>query len=575
MHLTVTVTDAATSRPLPCRLAFCGEGVPALWGRDAAGQDLAYSGTPRLWCDGHWEGDLPDGPVMAVVSRPYEYATRVVPLESGPDQRLEVALERRCHLAAAGWHCGDAHQHVVHGEALRQMDLPRAAAVARAEGMDWVVFDGRFTSVAGAAEPDPAELDRLCLASSVHGFTALWADEYPKHDLGHLAAFPQSTGRSFADLAGEGIYRLGPGDRTPYTSFESVRTLHRHGSLAVYVHPPRELGGTPERVGNIARELPLDTLVAPWSVEAVDLLSDRIDDPLCWRMWFGWLNRGLRVGLCAFNDACYDRAGPGWCEPVARRRTYARLDGPPGAAAIARAVRRGRTFGTTGPLLLFEVAGHGPGSALPADGLAHKGRLRAWAAPDHGDPALEGRLRRLMVYRNGEPYQEWALGGPGQGQVDLAFEVAGEGPAWYLARAEGTLEDQLAVTSPVYVGDGAYRPPAPYPAAVRVAVVDAATGRRLDGQMELVEFACDRVEVVEARPICEGAFAGAVPGDLRLRARVEGYAPQVLSPILDHPPLYRDLLGPIRAADLADPAYYERLRRTLDRVELRFEMVRA
>ena len=547
--------------------------MPPFWGRDAAGQDMAYAGASRLWCDGLWEGAVPVQANTVMVSRPYEYHSCEVELGGG-DEDLRLALERVCDLPGQGWYCGDAHQHVVHGEALLQMDLPAAAAVARAEGVDWMVFNQHWTSVPGAAEPGPAELDRLCEGSSTHGFLALWGAEYPKHDLGHLVAFPQGTGRQFEDLGGAGAYRIEGDTRTSYCNFESQRALHRCGSAAVYSHPQRELGGTPGRVGNIARELPLDTLVAPWSVEAVDLISDGIDVEVCWNMWFMWLQAGLRVGLCAFNDACYDRAGGKWREPVAYRRTYANPDGDLDAGALTRAVRAGRTFGTTGPLLLFAVDRCGPGHVFDAGGNPRRARLRAWGAPLYSDPARRGAISRLVVFRNGEVHREWEYGPTGRDPVEETWDIDEGDTAWYVARAEGTLDDQLAVTSPIYFAAADYRAPQPYTAQVRATVVDALTGSPLSGSVDLVEYAHDRIDVVEARAFSEGLFQGAVPGDLRLRACVEGYAPQVLSPILHCDALYRDLLGGIRTPDLADPAYYARLRQALDHVELQFEMTR-
>ena len=55
---------------------------------------------------------------------------------------------------------------------------------------------------------------------------------------------------------------------------------------------------------------------------------------------------------------------------------------------------------------------------------------------------------------------------------------------------------------------------------------------------------------------------------------MEGYADAILSPILDFPEIYRTILGGIRRGDLADPAFYARLREALDRVELAFSMKR-
>ena len=576
MHLDLTIRDADCGQPLPCRLAFRGQGVPAMWGRDAIGQDMAYRGLPRLWCDGHWHGEMPDAPLSVVVSRPYEYETRTLELAPGGDHRqcIEVLLPRTCNLAAEGWHCGDAHQHVVHGEAILKVNLPMAAAVSRAEGVDWMVFDSGFTSVPGEEPPSPQELDRQCAAASSHDFVALWAQEYPKHDLGHLAAFPQDTGRSFADLAGEGVYRIGEGDRTPFTTFESVRVLQRHGSLAIYSHPSRELGGTPGRVGNIARELPLDILAAPWAIEAVDLITDRVDDPICWDMWYMWLNQGHRIALCALNDACFDRAGDGWKEPVAYRQTYVKIDGPLAAASLVDGIRAGRTMGTTGPLLLVDVDGRDPGHVFAADGAARTLHIRAWGGPGYDDPAQVGRIRHVAVIRNGQTHRVWELSGCGQNHVELNLEIEESAPAWYVVRIDGTLPQQLAVTSPVYFAAENGRPPQPYIGQVQASIVDDESGRPLSGCMELVEFSSDRVDVVETRSFGDGSFGGGLPADLRLRARVDGYQEQVLSPILDNERIYRDLLGGIRAADLADPAYYQHLRHALDHVRLAFRLVR-
>jgi len=575
MQLGVRVIEVDTGRLLPARLSFRGGGVPAVWGKDAVGQDMAYMGAPRVWCDGSWEGELPAVPLAVVVSRPYEYETAVLQVEPALEQRIEVALKRRCDLPAAGWFCGDAHQHVVHGEALLKMNLPMAAAVSRAEGVDWMVFDGRFTSVPGEEEPAPEELDRLCAESSRAGFLALWADEYPKHDLGHLASFPHGQGVWPAELAGEGIYRLEGDQRTSYTTFESVRVLQRHGSTAIYAHPPRELGGTPGRVGNIARELPLDTLVAPWAVEAIDLMTDKIDDPICWRMWHMLLDQGHRIGLCAFNDACFDRAGEGWCEPVAYRRTYVKVEGEPNWQNLVAGIRTGRTFGTTGPLVLFAVDRKGPGHVFAADGKKRRGKIRVWGAPSYRDPAECGGIVRVEVIRSGESFKIWDFAADPQEEVELEFEIGEEATVWYIARVDGSLEKQLAVTSPIYFEGADYQKPEPYPARVRARIFDAETGGALSGEMELVEFARDRVDVVERRGFGNGEFSGQVSGDLRLRAVVEGYKEETLSPILDCDRIYRDLLGGIRSADLADPAYYARLREALDDVALEFAMKRS
>jgi len=57
-----------------------------------------------------------------------------------------------------------------------------------------------------------------------------------------------------------------------------------------------------------------------------------------------------------------------------------------------------------------------------------------------------------------------------------------------------------------------------------------------------------------------------------VRVRVPGYRPQALSPVLHSDRLYCDLLGRIRAPDLARAAYYDELATALRQVTLDVRM---
>ena len=137
---------------------------------------------------------------------------------------------------------------------------------------------------------------------------------------------------------------------------------------------------------------------------------------------------------------------------------------------------------------------------------------------------------------------------------------------------DGTAPNQLALTSPIYFEASDRLPPAPHVATVRAAIADARTAQPLAGHMEIVAYDRERTEVIETVPFENGRLTCSFPGDLRLRAVVDGYRPMTLSPILDCEVIYRDIMGGIRRDDLADPAYLERLRAALDEVELSFAM---
>ena len=85
--------------------------------------------------------------------------------------------------------------------------------------------------------------------------------------------------------------------------------------------------------------------------------------------WYRYLNCGYRVAAVGGTDKMSAEM------PVGAIRTYARLEGEAASApfsfdAWAAAVRAGRTFTTTGPLVDLTVEGHAPGDEiqLPAGG---------------------------------------------------------------------------------------------------------------------------------------------------------------------------------------------------------------
>ncbi|GAA2787921.1 hypothetical protein [Nonomuraea dietziae] len=65
------------------------------------------------------------------------------------------------------------------------------------------------------------------------------------------------------------------------------------------------------------------------------------------------------------------------------------MDGPLSAASFAEAVRRGRTFATTGPWLELSVEGHGPGAVLDLE----RGARVEVTARTEGPAVEELRLR--------------------------------------------------------------------------------------------------------------------------------------------------------------------------------------
>ncbi len=173
--LRVITIDAATSKPIPARVSVRPEGGEWISGRDAAGKSISSGGLPRLWSGGTIDVEVKAGKVEVIASRPFARlpasAEALVP--AGGTTEVKLILKPVVDLPSLGWHGGDAHCHVVHGEKVYAMDLRHASAIARAEGLDWVAFGEVWTSLS-ERQPRPEEMARTCADLTDDLFLPAW-----------------------------------------------------------------------------------------------------------------------------------------------------------------------------------------------------------------------------------------------------------------------------------------------------------------------------------------------------------------------------------------------------------------
>jgi hypothetical protein len=163
--------------------------------------------------------------------------------------------------------------------------------------------------------------------------------------------------------------------------------------------------------------------------------------------WYAFLGAGCRVPLLGASAKTSNE------EPLGEYRTYARL--PPGEPLSYRnwieAVRAGRTFLTSGPLLSFTVNGRGPGEVLTLPSLDEPVHIVAEARS-------LSRFDRLELLLNGGIYRcADAAGSPPSASLD--FEAKPPAPGWLAARCSTQARFLDAHTSPVYVQVGGRPPP--------------------------------------------------------------------------------------------------------------------
>jgi TolB protein len=221
------------------------------------------------------------------------------------------------------------------------------------------------------------------------------------------------------------------------------------GGLAGFMHPYQSAPKTPAAAAS--------TLIA---LDVALGLGDYYDIGALWSdergsadFYYRLLNAGFRVAATGGTDNFSDV----WIDPPAGSdRTFARVTGPLTMAAWFEAIRRGRTFFSTGPLVQrFEVEGRTSGDeiALASDAPS---LLRVVAEVVSIVP-----IDSVEVVVNGEVAQVV----PVKDQLRAAFTGTVDAPrgGWVALRVSGPKSPYIgddyafALTSPVYVVRGGKR----------------------------------------------------------------------------------------------------------------------
>jgi hypothetical protein len=210
---------------------------------------------------------------------------------------------------------------------------------------------------------------------------------------------------------------------------------HAAGGLVVGAHFPLPYA-----------EIAADIVAGKIDALEAQALSPDLDDPTIVE-WYRFLNLGERLPIVAGTDKMSAEV------PVGAVRTYAHLldDASPSFEGWADAVRAGRTFISSGPILDLAVEGREPGGVVT---MGAPGRLAVEARVR----ATQAMVRDLEVVVNGHVVAAVAADGPGARELVLRESVPIEAGSWIAARSRSRHEIRSAFatamaahTSPVYV----------------------------------------------------------------------------------------------------------------------------
>ncbi|OGO55384.1 MAG: hypothetical protein A2Z32_12115 [Chloroflexi bacterium RBG_16_69_14] len=426
----LSVDDEAT----PARVRFVaadGRYLPPLGHREEinpglfedTGAGLILGRDTYAYVPGEFQIDLPVGAVDVEVVKGFDHRPIRQTLVVTPDTRaLAIAIDRPIDLRAEGWRSSDSHVHFL---------APSTALLqAAAEDLTFVhllatQLGDEFTNIpdlAWGSQQDPSGRHVVIVGT-----------ENRQNMLGHLALL--GARRPVVPLASGGAPEGRIGAAITELLGDWADRCHAEGGLVVGAHFP-----------------------LPFAEIAADIVSGRIDaiEMQCFAPgldnpsileWYRFLDCGYRLPVLGGTDKMSAEV------PVGAVRTYARLDpdAPPTFEAWSAAVRAGRTFATSGPVIELTVDGHQPGDvlSLPAPGGHLEAQVHVRAAqPIIG--SVELIVNGRVVAREDAPQATDDL------RLTAVIEV--DAGAWVAARSRSDHEIHSAFntsmashTSPVYV----------------------------------------------------------------------------------------------------------------------------
>jgi hypothetical protein len=437
------VVDVSTGRPAPVRLAFRSkEGrylppyghrteINAAWFQDY-GADAQVGESSFAYVDGAFQVELPVGEVYLELSKGFEYQAVRQRLQIAPGQReLELRIPRLTDWRKKGWVTADTHVHF--------LSPSTAVLEAQAEGLNLVnllaaQWGDLFTNVGDLPYGPLVSPDKETLVSV--------GTENRQHLLGHLGLLG-GHGEPVFPMSADGPSEAYLGDPVWTSMSEWADACRRREGLVVAVHFP-----------NPNAEMAAEIVMG--KVDAVELYprGDATFRSLAYHDWYRYLNCGYRVAAAGGTDKMAAST------PVGGNRTYAYLAGQEFSFANwAAAVRAGRTFATTGPLLEFRADGRMAGDEIRLRGGG--GTLEVSVEATSYVP-----FHRLEVVLNGKVVASREEAG-GTRQMKLAEKVTVKGPGWLAARCGSRVAAArfgvAAHTSPVYLavpGQDAFSAPA-------------------------------------------------------------------------------------------------------------------
>ncbi len=453
----VEIVDGATGERVPGRVRFTaadGRYLPPVGHRDEVnpgnyedtGADLVLGSSTYAYVPGRFTIELPVGGVEVELVGGFDRAPHRARLEIEPStRRLDLSLDRTIDLHAGRWVTADTHVHFISPSTALLQAAAEDIDLVNLLATQWGDLFTNVTDLPWGSMADPSGRRIVVVGTenrqNVLGHLALLGAHRPVHP---LASGGPPEGRMAGALS---VLLADWADR-----------CRAAGGLVVAAHFPLPYA-----------EVAADIVSGKIDAIETQTLAPGLDDPSILE-WYRFLNLGYRLPIVAGTDKMSAEV------PVGAVRTYGHLatDDPLTFDSWAAAVRAGRTFVTSGPILELAVEGREPGDVIR---LRSGGRLEVALRARAAQPVITD----LELVVNGRVV---AATGAAVGSTELSLHETidiADG-AWIAARSRSGSEihsafatSMAAHTSPVYV-EVQDRPlgPSPDDAEVVERIIDGA-----------------------------------------------------------------------------------------------------
>jgi hypothetical protein len=443
--LSISVVDAATAQTTPVRvrlqdasgitprvsgalavsesaLPIPKQAIAVMWGQDDRAQGYALQPDGSFYVDGAFDTVVPPGPYTLTVSKGFEYLQQSIRLDVPATGGLkrEVTLDRWVDMPARGWYSSDDHIH------LRRSPADDAAIVR------WIA----------------AEDIHIGNLLQMGDFWATYFMQYgfgPKgryHELGRWISPGQEDPRTpeVGHTISLGADQFVRAARDYYSYDRLFDRVHELGGLTGFAHQGMSFHGYRGMVLNTLRGKNDFLELAQFCVP---------EGPLALEHYYMFLDLGVRLTALAGSDFPWCGRGPAYGLPgppvaqIGNARFYTYVGGPLSFERWFAALKAGRTFVTTGPMLFLTVNGRMPGETVDVT-PGTRVRVRAEALGH----SVQVPLESVEVIGHGRVLAR--ADGRGVARLATELEVTVERGMWIAAKAQaGTA--QVAHTTPVYV----------------------------------------------------------------------------------------------------------------------------